>query len=54
MSDLGSRNGTGLNGRLVGRGETLVVDGDLLRFGEVEFCYLESASLYTKLRPAPR
>jgi len=38
LTDMGSRNGTSVNGRLVTQ-ETLLSDGDVIRIGNVEACF---------------
>ena len=43
ISDLGSRNGTYVNGRPVGE-KTKLVDGDLLRFCDLELVFFEDVS----------
>jgi hypothetical protein len=50
--DLESTNGTLVNGARVQR-ETVLRDSDLLSFGDAQFIFLQSETLYVKLR-APR
>lgn len=50
VTDLGSRNGTSINAEYVRDPNTLVSDGDMLSFGDAEFCFLETASLLSMLR----
>ncbi len=52
VTDLGSRNGTLLNAEYVRDANTLVSDGDMLCFGDAEFCFLETHSLLSMLRVA--
>jgi hypothetical protein len=52
VTDLGSRNGTLVNGEYVRDPNSLVVDGDMLSFGDAEFCFLENHSLLSMLRAA--
>ncbi len=48
--DLGSRNGTQLNGHpLEPHQEFFVRDGDLVRFGDADFAYLTAKSLFERL-----
>ncbi len=50
VEDLKSTNGTQLNGKPLPPGRQVYVrDGDLLRFGEADFAYFESASLWSRL-----
>jgi hypothetical protein len=48
--DLGSRNGTMINGDYVRDPNTMVSDGDMLSFGDAEFCFLENHTLLAMLR----
>jgi hypothetical protein len=50
VKDLGSRNGTTINGDYVRDANTLVSDGNMLSFGDAEFCFLETHSLLAMLR----
>ena len=50
VRDLGSRNGTTINGDYVRDLNTLVSDGNMLSFGDAEFCFLETNSLLAMLR----
>jgi hypothetical protein len=50
IRDLGSSNGTRVNGRLVEGAPAIVRDGDVLSFGRYEFQLLSSASLYDLLQ----
>ena len=53
ITDLNSTNGTFLNASVRLRRETTLKDGDILSFGEVQYWYLETETLYQKLRSAP-
>jgi hypothetical protein len=50
VRDLGSRNGTTINGDYVRDPNTLVSDGNMLSFGDAEFCFLDTNSLLAMLR----
>ncbi|MFL5348353.1 MAG: FHA domain-containing protein [Hyalangium sp.] len=50
LTDLGSRNGTLINAEFIRDANTLVSDGDMLCFGDAEFCFLETRSLLSMLR----
>ena len=52
VTDLGSRNGTLINAEYIRDKNTLVSDGDMLCFGDAEFCFLETRSLLAMLRVA--
>ena len=52
VTDLGSRNGTLINAEFVRDPNTLLSDGDMLSFGDAEFCFLETRSLLSMLRVA--
>jgi hypothetical protein len=52
VTDLGSRNGTMINAEYIRDPNTLLGDGDVLSFGDAEFCFLETASLLAMLRTA--
>ncbi len=56
IQDLGSTNGTFLNAsiRLRRDSESLLHDGDIISFGEVQFWYLLTATLHAKLSTARR
>ncbi|MCL2011859.1 MAG: FHA domain-containing protein [Cystobacterineae bacterium] len=53
LTDLGSTNGTLLNASTRLRRETILKDGDIISFGEVQFWYLLSSTLHQKLAEAP-
>lgn len=53
MKDLGSRNGTFLNGTIIMKREVTLKDGDILSIGYVQFWYLLTETLYTRLRNPP-
>jgi hypothetical protein len=53
VKDLGSRNGTFLNGTSIGGREVALRDGDILSFGHVQFWFLLTETLYTRLRSRP-
>lgn len=53
MKDLGSRNGTFLNGTIIMKREVTLRDGDILSVGYVQFWYLLTETLYTRLRNPP-
>jgi hypothetical protein len=50
VQDQGSTNGTFLNASSRVRKETLLRDGDILSFGEVQYWYLLSETLYARLK----
>lgn len=50
VRDLGSTSGTFLNASSIGKREVPLRDGDILSFGNVQFWYLLTDSLYEKLR----
>jgi pSer/pThr/pTyr-binding forkhead associated (FHA) protein len=50
VTDLGSRNGTMINAQYIRDPNTLVSDGDVVSFGDAEFCFLETESLLGMLR----
>ncbi|WP_224249890.1 FHA domain-containing protein [Hyalangium gracile] len=52
VTDLGSRNGTLLNTDFIRDVNTPLKDGDMLTFGDAEFCFLETPSLLAMLRVA--
>ena len=49
LVDLGSTNGTFLNASIKIRREAILKDGDIISFGEVQFWYLLSDTLHTRL-----
>ena len=49
VTDVGSTNGTFLNGAIAVQGETVLRDADILSFGDVQFWYLLTDTLYAKL-----
>ncbi|WP_224366605.1 FHA domain-containing protein [Hyalangium versicolor] len=53
VKDLGSRNGTFLNGTSTGTREVTMRDGDILSVGYVQFWFLLSETLYARLRNGP-
>jgi hypothetical protein len=53
VKDLGSRNGTFLNGTITMKREVTLRDGDILSIGYVQFWYLLTETLYTRLRNPP-
>ncbi|MCL2625663.1 MAG: FHA domain-containing protein [Cystobacterineae bacterium] len=53
LTDLGSTNGTLLNASLRLRRETVLKDGDIVSFGEIQFWYLLTSTLYKKLAETP-
>lgn len=50
VQDLGSTNGTFLNASVRIRRETTLKNGDILSFGEVQYWFLLTDTLYVKLR----
>ncbi len=50
LRDLGSTNGTRLNGVEVAKSEKILKDGDSISFGRYEFIFLTPESLYKHLR----
>lgn len=50
LRDLGSTNGTRLNGVEVANSEKILKDGDTISFGRYEFVFYTPASLYKHLR----
>jgi pSer/pThr/pTyr-binding forkhead associated (FHA) protein len=52
VQDLGSTNGTFLNASIRLKRETILKNGDILSFGEVQFWFLLTQTLYEKLRGA--
>jgi hypothetical protein len=53
VKDLGSRNGTFVNGATTAQREVSLRDGDILSFGYVQFWYLLTETLYARLRNPP-
>lgn len=53
MKDLGSRNGTYLNGTIIMKREVTLKDGDILSIGYVQFWYLLTETLHARLRNPP-
>lgn len=49
VRDLGSTNGTFLNANSLGTREVTLKDGDILSFGNVQFWYLLTETLHTRL-----
>jgi pSer/pThr/pTyr-binding forkhead associated (FHA) protein len=52
VTDLGSRNGTVVNTEYLRDPNCLLQDGDMLSFGDAEFCFLETHTLLSMLRTA--
>ena len=52
LEDLGSTNGTYINAGSRQKAETTLKDGDIVSFGEVQFWYLLTETLHTKLLQA--
>jgi hypothetical protein len=50
LQDLGSTNGTRVNGSLTAQREVSLRDGDLLAFGEMPFWYLVTDTLHRRLQ----
>jgi hypothetical protein len=50
VTDLGSRNGTMVNAEYIRDPNTMVSDGDMLSFGDAEYCFLETHTLLAMLR----
>lgn len=53
MSDLGSTNGTTLNGAGLAGPECQLKDGDVVSFGNAAFCFLLTDTLYVRLLRQP-
>lgn len=53
IQDSGSTNGTYLNASVKLRRETTLKNGDILSFGEVQYWFLLTETLYEKLKAAP-
>ncbi|QRK05856.1 FHA domain-containing protein [Archangium violaceum] len=53
VKDLGSTNGTFLNGASLGTREATLKDGDILSFGNVQFWYLMTDTLHARLHGPP-
>lgn len=49
LQDLGSTNGTFLNATIKIRQESVLKDGDIISFGDVQFWYLLTPTLHAKL-----
>jgi predicted component of type VI protein secretion system len=54
VEDVGSKNGTFVNGAMQVAGQLRLQDGDTLNFGDVAFDYLLAGTLYTKLQQQPQ
>ena len=52
LVDLGSTNGTFLNANIKIRTESILKDGDIISFGDVQFWYLLTQTLHAKLSQA--
>lgn len=52
LKDLGSTNGTFLNASIKLHGEVSLRDGDIISFGDVQFWYLLTETLFAKLKSA--
>jgi len=50
VQDTGSTNGTFLNASIRVRKETILRDGDIISFGEVQYWYLLTETLYARLK----
>lgn len=50
LKDLGSSNGTYVNGKLIGDRGTMLHDLDLVRFARYEFQFLSAGGLYDLMR----
>jgi FHA domain-containing protein len=50
VTDLNSRNGTRVNGEYIRDPNSLILDGDVVSFGDTEYCFLETHSLLSMLR----
>ena len=53
VKDMGSRNGTFVNGASIADREAALRDGDILSFGYVQFWFLLTETLYARLRNPP-
>ena len=53
VRDTGSTNGTFLNGSTLGTREATLKDGDILSFGNVQFWYLLTDTLYARFKGGP-
>jgi pSer/pThr/pTyr-binding forkhead associated (FHA) protein len=53
ITDLESTNGAFLNASVRLRRETTLKDGDILSFGEVQYWFLLTQTLYDKLKKSP-
>ena len=54
VEDLGSPNGTFVNGTVRVRRETELKDGDVVSFGEAHYWFLLSSTLHARLSTAPQ
>lgn len=54
VKDVGSTNGTFLNGASLALREATLKDGDILSFGNVQFWYLMTDTLHTRLHQGPQ
>ena len=54
VEDLGSTNGTFINGTVRVRRETELKDGDVVSFGEAHYWFLLSSTLHARLSTAPQ
>jgi hypothetical protein len=53
VKDMGSRNGTFVNGATIATREVPLRDGDILSFGYVQFWFLLTETLHARLRNPP-
>jgi pSer/pThr/pTyr-binding forkhead associated (FHA) protein len=53
VEDVGSKNGTFVNGAKHETGQAALQDGDILSFGDVAFSYMLAETLYGKLEQMP-
>lgn len=53
LRDLGSRNGTWIDGQKVHEGDVSLRDGDVVSFGDVDYWYLLTPTLHAKLQGLP-
>jgi FHA domain-containing protein len=54
VKDLGSTNGTFLNGASLATREATLKDGDILSFGNVQFWFLMTDTLHARLHQGPK